>query len=279
MMARKTAFLAILCVFQVLALVPPARAHTVNRAAPLSQEVKRPDGYGAVVDALRAWNLAAARKKIAALRRKSPGLAEWRALSGAADYLAGRFPEAISHLNAALKKKPGDGEWLELRLHVRQTQAALQGYEVRKTAHFDIWYDPRADAALLPYLGDALESAYVRYGEELNERPRERVRVEVFSDPGRFHKSSTLSRRDIEEKGAVGVCKFNKLMLLSPGSLLRGYRWLDTAAHEYVHYLVVRATNNRAPIWLHEGIAKYLEKKWRGGGARLSPSGGGGPAP
>ena len=67
-------------------------------------------------DELRAWNLVAARKKIASLEAKSPGLAEWPALTGAADYLEGRYAESLANLNAALKKRPGDSEWLELRL-------------------------------------------------------------------------------------------------------------------------------------------------------------------
>ncbi len=252
-----------ICAIGVAVFTPPAWAHTVNRAVPLSQAVARPDGYRAVVDELRAWNLTVAREKIKALETKAPGLAEWLALSGAADYLEGKYAESLANLNAALKKRPGDSEWLELRLHVRQTQSALKGFKSYKTKHFDIWYEPGEDAVLLPYLGDALEKAYVRYGEVLGVRPAQRIRVELFSDSVRFHRSSTLSRRDIEEKGAVGVCKFNKVMFLSPGALLRGYRWLDTAAHEYIHYIIVLATKNRAPIWLHEGIAKYLEKKWR----------------
>ena len=269
---RKKLLAGIICAFGVAVLTPPAWSHTVNRAVPLAQAVARPDGYRAVVDELRAWNLVEARKKITSLESKSPGLAEWPALTGAADYLEGRYAESLANLNAALKKRPGDSEWLELRLHVRQTQTALKGFRAYKTAHFDIWYEPGEDAVLMPYLGDALEKAYANYGEELGVRPTQRIRVELFSDPVRFHRSSTLSRRDIEEKGAVGVCKFNKVMFLSPGALLRGYRWLDTAAHEYVHYLIVLATKNRAPIWLHEGIAKYLEKKWRGGeGAFLHP--------
>ena len=269
---RKKLLAGIICAFGVAVLTPPAWSHTVNRAVPLAQAVARPDGYRAVVDELRAWNLVAARKKIASLESKSPGLAEWPALTGAADYLEGRYAESLANLNAALKKRPGDSEWLELRLHVRQTQTALKGFKAYKTAHFDIWYEPGEDAVLMPYLGGALEKAYANYGEELGVRPTQRIRVELFSDPVRFHRSSTLSRRDIEEKGAVGVCKFNKVMFLSPGALLRGYRWLDTAAHEYVHYLIVLATKNRAPIWLHEGIAKYLEKKWRGGeGGFLHP--------
>jgi hypothetical protein len=52
-------------------------------------------------------------------------------------------------------------------------------------------------------------------------------------------------------------------MLLSPRNLARGYRWTDALSHEYIHYLLVHLSANRAPIWLHEGIAKYFEDIWR----------------
>ena len=70
---------------------------------------------------------------------------------------------------------------------MRQTQTALKGFRAYKTAHFDIWYEPGEDAVLMPYLGDALEKAYANYGEELGVRPTQRIRVELFSDPVRFH--------------------------------------------------------------------------------------------
>jgi tetratricopeptide (TPR) repeat protein len=62
------------------------------------------------------------------------------------------------------------------------------------------------------------------------------------------------------------------MMLTSPKALLHGYDWLDTASHEYVHFVVTRLTRNETPIWLHEGIARWYESRWRGpGGDILSP--------
>ena len=63
--------------------------------------------------------------------------------------------------------------------------------------------------------------------------------------------------------GAIGICKFNKIMLLSPRNLARGYRWTDSLSHEYVHYILVHLSHNRAPIWLHEGMARYFQDAWR----------------
>jgi tetratricopeptide (TPR) repeat protein len=38
-----------------------------------------------------------------------------------------------------------------------------------------------------------------------------------------------------------------------------------------MHYLIVKLTSNKAPIWFHEGLAKYEETRWRNGPSYLSP--------
>ena len=50
-------------------------------------------------------------------------------------------------------------------------------------------------------------------------------------------------------------------MVTSPKAVVRGYDWLDTLAHEYVHFVVGNASKNTVPIWMHEGLAKYLESR------------------
>ena len=59
------------------------------------------------------------------------------------------------------------------------------------------------------------------------------------------------------------MCKYNRLMFTSPRGLVRGYGWHDTVAHEFVHYYVTKYSANTVPIWLHEGIAKFQEIRWR----------------
>src|SRR5690606_16001488 len=43
------------------------------------------------------------------------------------------------------------------------------------------------------------------------------------------------------------------------------YGWEDTLAHEITHLALARATRDRAPLWLQEGIAKREETRWRDG--------------
>ena len=46
---------------------------------------------------------------------------------------------------------------------------------------------------------------------------------------------------------------------------------MDTLSHEYVHYILTKKSHNHLPLWMHEGLAKYLETHWREDKQYLSP--------
>jgi hypothetical protein len=95
------------------------------------------------------------------------------------------------------------------------------------------------------------------------------VRVEIYPEVADLAKVSPLTEKEIETSGTIALCKFNRLMIVSPRALVTGYPWLDTLNHEYTHYVITHVSKNTVPIWLHEGLAKFEEQRWRG------PSGGG----
>ena len=158
-----------------------------------------------------------------------------------------------------------------LALFIEQTINVLAAFQRYETPHFIIFLDGAQDGILVDYLTDTLEKTYAAMALQYGFRPREKVRVELFPDTKAFYQASTLSVRDIEVTGAVGLTKFNKLQFLSPRALMHGYRWLDAISHEYMHYLIVKMTANNAPIWFHEGLSKYEETRWRDGPSYLSP--------
>ena len=158
-----------------------------------------------------------------------------------------------------------------LALFVEQTINVVAPFQRHETPHFIIYLNEAQDGILVDYLTDALEKTYAVMARQYGFSPREKVRVELFPDSKSFYQASTLSVRDIEVTGAVGLTKFNKLQFLSPKALIHGYRWLDAISHEYMHYLIVKMTANNAPIWFHEGLSKYEETRWREGPSYLSP--------
>ena len=84
---------------------------------------------------------------------------------------------------------------------------------------------------------------------------------------------TTLSEQEIERTGTVAVSKWSRIMLTSPRAMRLGYEWQDSLAHELVHYAVAALTHDRAPVWLQEGLGKFLEHRWRApAGLDLGPS-------
>jgi tetratricopeptide (TPR) repeat protein len=211
---------------------------------------------------LERWQAEAARQWAEKRLVSEPQHPVWRFLLGEALFELGHYAEALETLDSLLKVAPHPRiqAYREFVAQTIQSTATLQPIE---TAHFRIFLDLEKDAALASYVAEVLEQSYQRLGEIFRFTPTEKMRVEIFPTTATFYPASSLSTRDIEVSGAIGICKFNKIMLLSPRNLARGYRWTDALSHEYIHYIVVQLSHNRAPIWLHEGIAKYFESAWR----------------
>jgi tetratricopeptide (TPR) repeat protein len=177
-----------------------------------------------------------------------------------------RYDEAVALIEAS---GAGDaGGYLPL---ARAAQAITKDHVRFESEHFVVSHPRGKDEVLVPYLVEALErqrgALQAAFGEPLPGR----LGVEIVSDVKELAKVSTLSEAEVRTSGTVAVAKFGKLMLLSPKALLKGYDWLDTAAHEYTHTVVTARTGNRAPIWLQEGLAKWFESHWRGAVDPLTP--------
>ncbi|MFH1238482.1 MAG: tetratricopeptide repeat protein, partial [bacterium] len=126
----------------------------------------------------------------------------------------------------------------------------------------------KKDEILAGYALEALEKGYQAVGQDLAYFPERKVLVEIYPTSEDFNFTSSLSKRDMETSGAIGICKFNRLMIVSPRCLAFGFRWLDALVHEYTHFVVNRKSNIRCPLWLHEGIARFEEKRWFSGNRR-----------
>src|SRR5256885_17065872 len=94
--------------------------------------------------------------------------------------------------------------------------------------------------------------------------PRARNGVEVYESAQALARVSPLTVAEIKASGTIALCKYNRLMITTPRALIRGYPWIDTLSHEFVHYLVTKKGRGNVPIWLQEGLAKFLETRWRG---------------
>ena len=156
---------------------------------------------------------------------------------------------------------------------LERTLYATSGWVQRATDRFVVRYRPGTDAVLADGALQALERTDRFVTPLLGEVPPGPTIVEFYPDGRSFIAASSLTKDDVQSTGVVALSKWTRLLVTSPRALGRGYDWRTTLSHEYIHLVVSHATLDQAPVWLQEGIAKYLDNRWLNGrdDFKLSP--------
>lgn len=189
--------------------------------------------------------------------------------AAAVHFFRGRYQEARDALATATGAPPELAEsmaWLPERIGA--AQAATADMEELAVGNFVYRFTPGRDEVLVEYASDALEAQREVMEALLGVAPEQPTVVEFFPDVHSLVLASGLPEQWVETTGTVALSKWDRLLVLSPANMARGYPWMDTLAHEYVHLALGRASANHAPVWFQEGSAKILESAWRGGDRR-----------
>jgi hypothetical protein len=120
-----------------------------------------------------------------------------------------------------------------------------------------------ADRVFAPFVFAVAAQARDRIGAELGVDLPRPLRIDLVRDLFSLSAVTGLPLEAAETTGTLAVARFGRIIMLSPQATRSGYHWEDTLAHELTHLLVTRATRDRAPLWLQEGIAKREETRWR----------------
>jgi tetratricopeptide (TPR) repeat protein len=232
---------------------------------------------------LNEWRIDEGEAEIAQLVKTRGHDPDVAFLDGDLAFLRGDYARAVERLKEAQAQRdklPPElvDEIRELRELAEATDAATRGFVQTgplPSGHFVVRHAKGKDALLAPYALDALERAYAALADDFGDRPSadHPIRVEIYPELADLAKVSTLTLKEIQTSGTIALCKFNRVMIVSPRALLAGYPWIDTLAHEYTHFVVTRVSHNTVPIWLHEGLAKFEERRWHAAsGGGLTPT-------
>ncbi|MFB0527871.1 MAG: tetratricopeptide repeat protein, partial [bacterium] len=183
-------------------------------------------------------------------------------LLGLSYFYQGNYDKAIEYLQNASLMEPKNEERRRLLSFVQGTKEITKEFSNYSSEHFILRLGDK-DNLLVDYALHALEKAYQEIQDDLDYFPEEKVVVEIYPTTEGFTHASSLTPKQIEVSGAIGICKFNRIMIISPRCLVYGYRWLDALTHEFIHYLIAKLTGLNIPLWLNEGLAKYHETRWR----------------
>jgi tetratricopeptide (TPR) repeat protein len=224
---------------------------------------------------LDEWRFREGRARVADLTRVAPNAGETLYLEGYEHFLEGDYEDAIHKLGSSLTVAPhgpSAQNAKELKSLAVEARDAVKDHREQRSGHF-IVRAPAVDAVLLPYALEALEATYKALHDDLGFQSDLPIRIEFYRSPSDLAAVSSLSQAEVARTGTIALCKWARLMVTSPRALATGYPWLDTINHEFVHYAVSALTRDRAPVWLQEGLAKFLERRWREpAGGRIPPA-------
>jgi tetratricopeptide (TPR) repeat protein len=259
------AFVGVATQHPALAAPPTRETETTSEPEPLSESFNR---FMATVD---GWDLDAA----AGARDDIANARERELATGILAIYAADYPKAESTLAGVLAgtssgstDTPTDLVGMRAAYYLdvaRGAQLALGDAKPIRSedGRFEaVFADPR-DELLAPYLFTAMAAAYDELGDDVGIHPQHPIRFEFYDEPGKLALVTPLTLDNIYTTGTVGICKYRRIMMITPRVMVYGYGWLDTAVHEYVHYLVTMRTHNNAPVWMQEGLAKLMEIRWR----------------
>ncbi|KAK4045185.1 hypothetical protein OUZ56_032593 [Daphnia magna] len=154
----------------------------------------------------------------------------------------------------------------------RVTAATPQRFDA--ASNISIRFQDPDDEALYPLLLETAIAAKAMLTKELGVDWPSTLRITVVRDHLSLSAMTGLPYESARTTGTVAVAKWGRVTLLSPRAPRHGYSFRDTLTHELTHLAVTRATADRAPLWLQEGLAKRQEIRWRAPGpydARISP--------
>ncbi len=254
-------------------LLAGARTAAAARPDPQAHSGHLSSDQGRAIEKLYDdWRFAEADRALHTLTLARPGNAEVLFLQAFERFLSGDYAAAVAKLRAAIARAPEDREMAGLLALAAAADKAIKGHREKRSAHFLLRYPPE-DEVLADWALDALEAQLAALSGDLGFAPSRTIHVDIYRSASDLASVSTLTQAEVERTGTIALCKWARLMATTPRALRLGYPWLDSLSHELVHYVVSALSQDATPVWLQEGLAKFLERRWREpAGGDLPPS-------
>jgi tetratricopeptide (TPR) repeat protein len=183
-------------------------------------------------------------------RRVRPDSPEVAKLMGWAYYGANKMDRAVEEWERALKLHP-DSEVEHALEKAKRDKAEEEGYREGLTAHFSLKYNGTATPDLARGILRALEQDFNDIESQLDYTPRESIAVILYTNEKFADITRAPSWAGALNDGRIRV-PVQGLAGVSP-ELARVLR------HELTHSFVGQKTLGRAPTWLNEGVAQWME--------------------
>jgi hypothetical protein len=183
-------------------------------------------------------------------RRVAPNSADVAKLAGWAEYGLNRIAQAIAEWKRAQALRP-DPEVARALENAERDAQAESNFREGESAHFSLRYDGGAAPQLPRQVLDALESDFDEIASQLNYTPPEPIGVVLYAN----QEFADITRAP----SWVGALNDGRIRIPVQGLTSVTPELAHVLKHELAHSFIGQKTHGRAPVWLQEGVAQWIE--------------------
>ncbi len=191
-------------------------------------------------------------------RRTVPNNADEAKLEGWAYYGLSKLDRAVTEWKRALALRP-DAEVQAALAKALRDKKEEDSYRENESAHFLLRYTGEAEPALAREVLRALEAHFSAIESELDFTPPEQIAVILYTQQ---------AFADITQApGWVGALNDGRIRVPVQGLTALTPELSRVLKHELTHSFIKQKTQGRAPTWINEGLAQWMEGKRSGDNA------------
>lgn len=151
--------------------------------------------------------------------------------------------EDVRHQRTKDNKKTR--ELTEMESHIEQ------GFRQKEGSHFIVKFEGGENADIAHLISIIMEEAYMKVGSDIGYYPEDRIGAVLYTQ----QQFTDVTRAP----SWVGAIYDGRIKIPVGGITSRTNLLEKVLFHEYAHAIVHRLSHGKAPVWLNEGIAQYVE--------------------
>ena len=176
-------------------------------------------------------------------------------LSGWAYYGMNKLDQAVAEFRRALALRP-DSEVQRALAKAQRDKQEEDSYRENESSHFTLRYSGAAEPDLAREMLRALETHFSAIESELNFTPPDPIGVILYTDQA----FADITRAP----GWVGALNDGRIRVPVQGLKSLTPELSRVLKHELTHSFIQQKTHGRAPTWIQEGLAQWMEGKRSG---------------
>jgi tetratricopeptide (TPR) repeat protein len=193
-------------------------------------------------------------------QRVAPNNPDVAKLAGWAYYGMNKIDQAVAEWKRSALLRP-DAEVQAALEKAQRDKQEEESYKENESRHFTLRYSGGAEPALARDVLRTLEMHYSAIESELNFTPPDSIGVVLYTQQA----FSDITRAP----GWVGALNDGRLRVPVQGLTGVNQELSRVLKHELAHSFVQQKTHGRAPTWMQEGLAQWMEGKRSGDNAAV----------